>query len=187
MSKKYTVVRDELNLKGGGLYCYLPFGNIDKHHKAIFKVGLAMNFKNRTEQYHTYFPLGVYLVAFLEEPRVPMKTRNKKEITKKEQYIKIENFIMDYLTKEGATSVHSTTRTKNQNDKKEGKTEWFYTNENLIHEAFDEAKNKFGGDLKLFYLEGIDPETGKYTSINEAFKKEEKKTPNYVGKIIFYT
>ena len=55
MSKKYTIIRDELNLKGGGLYCYLPFGNLDKHHKAIFKVGLAMNFNSRTEQYHTYF------------------------------------------------------------------------------------------------------------------------------------
>ena len=105
MSKKYTIVRDELNLKGGGLYCYLPFGNLDKHHKAIFKVGLAMNFNGRTEQYHTYFPLGVYMIAFLEEPRIPIKTRSKNEVSKKEQYIKIENFIMDYLTKEGATRI----------------------------------------------------------------------------------
>lgn len=31
MSKKVTVVRDELDLKGGGLYCFLPFERIDKH------------------------------------------------------------------------------------------------------------------------------------------------------------
>lgn len=187
MSKKHTVVRDELNLKGGGLYCYLPFGNLDKHHKSIFKVGLAMNFKSRTEQYHTYFPLGVYMVAFLEEPRVPIKTRSKNETTKKEQYIKIENFIMDYLTKNGASRVYSTTRTKHSNEKNEGQTEWFYTNEDLIHEAFTEAKKKFGGELKLFYLEGLDPKTGNFTSINEAHKKEENKKPNYVGKIVFHT
>ena len=187
MSKKYTVIKDELNLKGGGLYCYLPFGNLDKHKKAIFKVGLAMNFNNRTEQYHTYFPLGVYMIAFLEEPPIPKKTRRNKELSKKEQYIKIENFIMDYLTEHKATRVYSTTRTQKLNAKNEGKTEWFYSNEDLIHEAFTEAKKKFGGDLKLFYLEGLDPETGEFSSINEAHKKEERQKPNYVGKIIFHT
>jgi hypothetical protein len=186
MSKKYTIVRDELKLKGGGIYCYLPFGNIDKHHKAIFKVGMAMNFNKRTEQYHTYFPLGVYMIAFLEEPPF-VKTRSKKENTKKEHYIKVEKFIMSYLTKEGATRVYSTTRAQLLNDKKEGKTEWFYTNEDLIHEAFTEANKKFGGELKLFYLEGFDPETGKFTSINEAHKEEEKQKPNYVGKIVYHT
>jgi len=43
MSKKVTVVRDELDLKGGGLYCFLPFERIDKHKKAVFKIGLATN------------------------------------------------------------------------------------------------------------------------------------------------
>ena len=185
MSKKYTVINDELNLKGGGMYCYLPFGNLDKHKKAIFKVGMALNFKSRTEQYHTYFPLGVYMIAFLEEPRIPAKTRNKKETTKTEQYIKVENFIMDYLTEHKATRIYSTTRTKNQNVKKEGQTEWFYTDEDLIHEAFTEAKNKFGGELKLFFLDGLDKDTGKFTNINEQFKRDEKNVPHYTGKIVF--
>ena len=65
MSKKYTVIRDELKIKGGGLYCFLPYANLDKFHKSIFKVGLADNFNKRNEQYSTYFPLGVYFVAFL--------------------------------------------------------------------------------------------------------------------------
>ena len=34
--QKYTVIKDELNLRGGGLYCYLPFGNLVKYKKAIF-------------------------------------------------------------------------------------------------------------------------------------------------------
>ena len=108
MSKKYTVVFDELNLRGGGLYCFLPYENLDKHSKAIFKIGVAMNFRSRIEQYHTYFPNGVYMVAFLEEPPVPIKTRSKKNITKKELFIKIENFIMNYLAVNGAKRVYAT-------------------------------------------------------------------------------
>ena len=185
MSKKYTIVNDELKIKGGGLYCYLPFGNLDKHKKAIFKVGMALNFNSRTEQYHTYFPLGVYMIAFLEDPRIPIKTRSQKQITKKEQYLKVEKFVMEYLTEHKATRVYSTTRTQNQNEKKEGATEWFYTNEDLIHEAFTQAKQKFGGNLKLFFLEGLDAETGKFTSINEQFKKDENNLPHYTGKIIY--
>ena len=97
MSKKYTVLKDELNVKGGGLYCFLPFRNLDKFKKSVFKVGMALKFSNRSEAYHTYFPLGVYYVAFLEEPRIPMTTRNKKPITIKKQYETIEKFIMNYL------------------------------------------------------------------------------------------
>jgi len=94
---------------------------------------------------------------------------------------------MDYLTKEGAIHIYSTARTQKSNDKKEGKTKWFYTNQDLIHEAFTEAKNKFGGELKLFYLEELNPETGKFTFIKEHIKKKKIKKPYYVGKIIFHT
>jgi hypothetical protein len=187
MSKKYTVVFDELNLRGGGLYCFLPYENLDKHSKAIFKIGVAMNFRSRIEQYHTYFPNGVYMVAFLEEPPVPIKTRSKKNITKKELFIKIENFIMNYLAVNGAKRVYATTRIIRLNENKEGQTEWFYTNEDLIHEAFTEAKKEFGGETKLFFLEGIDPNTNKFISINDAIKKKENQKPNYVGKIVFHT
>jgi len=38
----------------------------------------------------------------------------------------------------------------------------------------------------LIRLEGLDPKTGKFTSINEAHKKEKNQKPNYVGKIIFH-
>ncbi len=44
--------------------------------------------------------------------------------------------------------------------KKEGETEWIYTNEDIIHNVFLDAKAKFGGTTKLFYLEGLDPDTG---------------------------
>jgi hypothetical protein len=187
MSKKKTVVRDELELKGGGLYAFMPFERLDKQKKAIFKVGMAINFNSRTEQYHTYFPLGVYMVAFLENPPVPRKTRTQEERTKKSHYLKIEKFILDYLDTNGGKRIYSTTRVKNPNLNKEGETEWIYTNEDLIHTAFTEASKKFGGNLKLYYLEGIDPATNKFASINEIAKANEKATPNYTGKIIYHT
>lgn len=62
--KKVTILNDELKIKGGGLYCYMPFEKLDKHKKAVFKIGLAIDFNSRTEIYHTYYPNGVYMVAF---------------------------------------------------------------------------------------------------------------------------
>ena len=181
--KKVTVVRDELNIKGGGVYCFMPFSTVDVHGKAIFKVGMSMDFSSRTEAYHTYFPLGVYMVAFLQEPRL-VSTRRKK-VTRRQVFLKAEKWIMDYIEKEGAKRVKSTARVQNANVDNEGDTEWFYTDENLVHEAFTEAVKKFGGEKHLFYLEGYDPETGKLTSINKIAAQDEKRKPNYTGKIIY--
>ena len=109
--KKKTIVRDELELKGGGLYCYMPFEHLDKHHKAVFKIGMAVDFNKRTEQYHTYFPLGVYMIAFLEDPPIPRTTRrNKTETPTKAHYLKIEKFIFDLVDKNGGERIYSTTR-----------------------------------------------------------------------------
>jgi len=68
MSKKYTIVYDELQKRGKEFYCFLPYSNLDKHHKSILKIGMTLDFGSRIEQYLTYFPNGVYMFAFLEEP-----------------------------------------------------------------------------------------------------------------------
>ena len=39
MGRKWSVVRDELNIRGGGLYCILPFDNTDQEGKAVYKIG----------------------------------------------------------------------------------------------------------------------------------------------------
>jgi len=188
MSKKVTVIKDELDLKGGGLYCFLPFERIDKSKKAVFKIGLAINFNQRVEQYHTYFPYGVYMVAFLENPSIPRVLRSKpKETPTKQHYLAIEKFIFNKVVENGGKRLHSTTRVKNPNNKKEGETEWVYTNVDIIHLAFIEAEKKYGGNLKLFHLEGIDPTTNKFTSINQIAKENEDTKPNYSGKIIYHT
>ena len=197
--KKITVVRDELKLTGGGLYCYMPFERIDKNKKAVFKIGMAIDFSKRTEGYHTYFPLGVYLVAFLQNPPVPRGllrsyTKEQKEqldkgknSLKRIHYQKIEEFVLDYVDTHGGKRVHSTTRVKNPNEANEGETEWTYTDEIIVHEAFNEAHKVYGGTLHSFYLEGLDPTTNKLTSINQIATEHEKDKPNYIGKIIFHT
>ena len=183
--KKITVVGDELQLKKGGLYCYMPYENVDAKNKAVFKIGLAINFEKRTENYHTYFPLGVYMLDFLEAPPVPKATRLTQAVTKKSHYITIESFILKYIDTHGGKRVYSSTRIKNPNLEKLGETEWSYTNENIIHEAFNQAHKKYGGTLHAFYLEGIDPTTNKLTTINDIAKENEKHKPNYIGKNYF--
>jgi hypothetical protein len=182
--RKETVVKDDLNIKGGGVYCFMPFSSLDKNNKAVFKIGMSMNFSSRTEAYHTYFPLGVYMVAFLENPKM-IQTRSKSTITRKQLFLKAEKWIMNYIEDNGGKRIKSTTRVQNANVDNEGDTEWFYTNEDLIHEAFTEAEKKFNGEKHLFYLEGLDPITNRFTSINDIAKKDENKKPNYTGKIIY--
>lgn len=65
--KKWTVVRDELGIKGSGLYAFMPFYNLDDDGNAIFKVGMTLDFNQRVESYHTYFPYGVWMIDFLEK------------------------------------------------------------------------------------------------------------------------
>ena len=197
--KKVTVIRDELKLTGGGLYCYMPFERLDKFKKAVFKIGLAIDFNSSTEQYHTLFPTGVCMVAFLQNPPIPRAmlrsyTKEQKEqldkgknSMKRIHYQKIEKFILDYVDTHGGKRIHSTTRVKNPNERNEGETEWTYTNDTIVHEAFDEAHKKYGGTLHSFYLEGLDPNTMEFTSINQIATQKEKTKPSYVGKIIFHT
>ena len=81
---KYTVANNELNLGGkNGLYCFLPYERLDDEKKAIFKCGMAtQDFADRLENYHSYYPLGVYICFFLSPAR--MKRGQDKEKTIRE-------------------------------------------------------------------------------------------------------
>ena len=185
--RKVTVIRDELKLKGGGLYCYMPFERLDQHKKAVFKIGMAIDFSKRTEGYHTYFPEGVYMVAFLQNPPVPRgllrsytqeqkaKLEKGKGSMKKIHYMTIEKFILDYVDTHGGKRIHSTTRMKNLNEDKKGETEWTYTSDNVVNEAFDAAHKLYGGTLHSLFLDGI----------NQTAAEKERSKPTYTGKIIF--
>lgn len=185
--KKISVVRDELNIKGAGLYCFLPYNRLD-NHKAVFKIGMTTtSFTNRLESYHTYFPNGVYMVAFLENPLIPKTLRsNQKGTPKTQHYLAIEKYTINYLVNHGSKRIYSSTRIKNKNAYGEGETEWIYGNVETIHKAFQEAEKKYFGNLYLYYLEGLDPNTGKFTSINQEADESESKKQIYTGKIIFH-
>ena len=188
MPKKHSVVRDELEVKGTGLYCLFPYERLDRHKKGVFKIGLSTKPLNkRIENYHTYFPNGVYIMALLENPRLPLSLRNIKKMTIKEQYLKIEKFIFNYVTENGGERLYSSTRVKNQNSKKQGETEFVYCTEEIIQDAFTQTNKKFGGNLHLFYLDGLNPDTGKMELLADKAKENENKKPNYVGKIVFHT
>lgn len=140
---KPNVIRDDLLINSNGLYAYLPFMKLDKNNKAVFKVGMTSTaFHKRIENYHTYFPLGVYICLFLENPT---ELRYDKSITS--YYKEIENFVFKELEHLKAKRIVSSTRVK--------ATEWFYCDEKQLLKAFQAAQFKFGGILTPFHLNNI--------------------------------
>ena len=55
-------------VKGGGVYCYLPFDNLDRSGNSMFKIGMTTNFRKRENNYHTSLPQGMWQVAMLIDP-----------------------------------------------------------------------------------------------------------------------
>ena len=176
--RKHSVLKDELGIKGGGIYCLTPFDRIDENGKTVFKIGQSVDLENRLNSYHTDFPTGLYICCILENPPIrTMGTRKYvKADTKIAKYLKIEKFIFDYISERGAVQVYSTARIKNANVNKEGATEWFYSDELLIQEAFNIANKKFGGTLHLFYL----------PDLNKEYETKSKKKPNFIGNIVYH-
>lgn len=149
MPRKNTHVNNTLKITGGGIYCFFPYDRLDAHHKGCFKIGYAMSFNSRTEVYHTAFPLGVYFVAMLQNPRVRLTTQR----TKKKAYIEIEKFVLKYMDDNGGQRIVSTTRVRNSTAEDDrGDTEFFYCNQSLIHNAFKAAHERYGGVLHPFNL-----------------------------------
>jgi hypothetical protein len=204
--KKMKVAEDMLHLKGkGGCYCFMPYENVDDNDKALFKIGMTLDFINRLDEYHTYFPEGVYHVAFLIDPEVQMwndekieewkNNANLKRYTKKDvmkamrtqQYKEIEKFLFDHVSKNDGRRLHSTVNVRNPDPiTRKGATEWFYTDVGLIHEAFTKAEKMFGGEKSLYYLSGLDPDTGEQVeSINDLAEKRKRSFPNYSGNMLF--
>jgi hypothetical protein len=178
--KKISIIRDELDIKGAGLYAFMPWTSLDKNKKAVIKIGESSDLTRRTDNYHTYFPNGVYMLGFITDIKIPKGTRQKP--AKKPRVIReeMEQYIMDYINENGGKRLYSTSRVKRQNNTMEGQTEWVYTSIELLHEAFEKCAKKFNGKSHLYYLEGLNPETGKLEDITDV--KEPK--PNYTGKVI---
>ena len=68
--RKATYIKDTLKISGGGCYAWIAYQDVDKNNKGVFKVGMALNFSSRGENYFTSHPLGLYFVCFLQNPVV---------------------------------------------------------------------------------------------------------------------
>jgi hypothetical protein len=160
---KYRVIYDlpdfPIKKDEGGLYSILPFERLDKDKKAVFKVGLADSFDKRFEAYHTDFPLGFYYKNLLASPTKGIREfqtdtrglkltqdakRNLRTNDRKRYYRKIETAIFKDIEKHGGDRVKSTTRIRNA-DENGGDTEWFYTDEKTLDNAFKNAYKIYGG------------------------------------------
>jgi uncharacterized membrane-anchored protein len=48
--KKIKIAEDLLHLKGkGGCYCFMPYENTDDNNKALFKIGMTLDFTSRLD------------------------------------------------------------------------------------------------------------------------------------------
>jgi hypothetical protein len=163
--KKYNVCHDELFLKGkNGLYCLLPFERLDENKKAVFKVGMtSQDLATRIEQYHTYYPLGMYITHYLAYPRL------KKGQDRKKLYFDMEKKLIENLKNAGGKMLVYPSRPSKR-------SEWFYTSVKDLKTAFTQVQAEYGGLLHEFHLDGI----------NKRFENDMKKTRNlYLGEIIY--
>lgn len=164
--KKYTVANNELNLKSkNGLYCFLPFERIT-NNKAVFKVGMTtQEYASRIENYHTYFPEGLYLCFFLTPPR--SKDENINIIIRK-----METQLLKELKTQGAKQLYFSTR------KNRDKSEWFYASFRELENAFRMVQQAFKGSTLKRYNE---------SEINgNADKRIDSSKETYVGEIVFF-
>ena len=178
IKKQYVIDNiPEIPKDQGGLYSIMPYEKLDKHGKAVFKVGYAMSFKNRFEQYHTSYPLGFYMKNLLAEPTEERenfyykdpKNRNKRALHKKTYYGEIERNIFQDLKDEGAEQLFSTTRVKNgkmRDGVYVGQTEWFYASPKQVDNAFDFAYKIYGGKPYSAHLNNINREADKHRGGN---------------------
>jgi T5orf172 domain len=153
------------SVTGGGVYAYLPFDNLDKDGKSIFKIGMTTNFHKRENNYHTSLPQGVWRAATLQNPTEKAYS-GKTEEDLAAHYVKIEKKIFKDIRDYGGKVLSKNHRRKYN----EGETEWIYTNEDNIEKAFNVAEDKYGGHLTIGTLN----------------KLPKEKDATFVGKIYFY-
>jgi len=186
---KWSVVRDELNIRGGGLYCILPFDNTDKDNKAVYKIGKTLDFNRRFESYHTSFPQGFYIVCIIERPPIPHKLRGKKAGKRENYYRSLETQLIDHIEEKGGERIKSNARIRGSVlEESGGNTEWFYTSYEVMFKSFQEiqkineevtSENNFGKPKRNHR------EVNNFHSFNTTTINTKPYKPKYVGKIFF--
>jgi hypothetical protein len=136
---KYTIIKDEYKLNGGGLYAFFPYEKFDSYNKGMIKVGYAENFNNRADNsVHHYYPDGVYYLAFFQVDG----NFKPKDISLKQYLSQLEKELFKKLVELGAQRYKATTRVNN-----ERYTEWFYTSPTIIRKAFKYIDDIYEGKV----------------------------------------
>ena len=125
-------------LDGAGVYAIFPFDTLDEHNAGVFKIGMTTNFDKRLRGYHTYLPKGFYYKCFLKNPKTVRGHPGDARLFKK-----IEHEIFEDVKAHGGKAVYIDNRWHN-----DGETEWVYSKEKIIYDAFRRAYDKYGGDLE---------------------------------------
>lgn len=166
--RKHSVLRDELHIHGPGIYAFTPYENTDRWRRMAIKIGESSRLERRTNDYSTYFPSGVYLLGFLTDIKGPLATRSSQKKTPRELRHEIEEFIMHYVeTHDKGKRLYSTDRIKRPNNTLEGQTEWVFSRVENVHAALQEASIKYRANVQLYYLEGLNPDTGRVERVQD--------------------
>jgi hypothetical protein len=161
--RKYNICHDELKIKGNGLYSFFPFEHLDESHKGVFKCGrTSQDLSSRIENYHSYFPLGVYIVFFLQYPRI------QRGLDKEALHREMEKELFENLKGEGGKMLDFPSRPSK-------KSEWFYCSFNQLRKAFLKTQDEYGGVLSEYSL----------SSLNSIYKKNMKNKDKFVGEIVY--
>ena len=94
----------------------------------------TQEYASRIENYHTYYPMGLYLCFFLTPP----KHKKGEDMTATIRQMETDLFIE--LKKEGGKMLKFETRPKG-----DFKSEWFYTSFSELDDAFETVYRKYEG------------------------------------------
>lgn len=173
--RKNTVIHDELKIVGkSGIYCFLPYETIDKvSKKAVFKIGMTTrDFADRIEDYHTYYPLGVYMVFLLtyEKMRGFSRLSAAEKKTKKKV---LEEAVMEAVRDSGGQRMQFHSRPGRTGVAP--RSEWVYASYAQIEQAFEKVQTDNGGVLHKGHLDDI----------NETYALNKKAKNIYEAKILY--
>jgi hypothetical protein len=157
------------DMDGGGIFCYMPFDVLDAKQKQKFKLQYSSDINEELQKLKTIFPVGFSMIACISNP----KERKKKNGLFIDYYNEIIQFIFLLIKKNGGISPIFSNKRDNG---------WIYCSISDIHDAFEIAQMQYGGIFTRFFLEG--------TSIDDhetVIIENNKKNPQFVGKLVYHT
>jgi hypothetical protein len=163
-TRKKRITGGNNTKSSGGIFCYMPYNSLDTHNKSTFKIESTTNIREELKNLKKFFPTGFYVISILTAPTVGNKTIKNRKM----YYQLIKDNVVEFAVNGGGISVNS-------NDG------WVHCTIENIHNAFEKAEKKYGGERQEFGL------TGKVNDNMELVDVKNTKKPIYVGKIIFHT